>query len=85
MAQGARQAREDADKPVIEWLKAHGKLVKRENYLHSYPFCYRTGAPLIYRAMSCWFVDVPKIKDIMISCNEEGSLPHQARPFRQVA
>ncbi len=61
----------DADKPVIEWLKAHGKLVKRENYLHSYPFCYRTGAPLIYRAMSCWFVDVPKIKDIMISCNEE--------------
>ena len=63
----------DADKPIIEWLKAHGKLVKRENYLHSYPFCWRTGAPLIYRAMSCWFVDVPKIRDILLSCNEEIS------------
>ena len=61
----------DADKPIIQWLKDNGKLVKKENYLHSYPFCYRTGAPLIYRAMDCWFVDVPKIKEILLSCNEE--------------
>ena len=61
----------DADKGVIEWLKAHGKLVKRENYLHSYPFCYRTKMPLIYRAMSCWFVDIQKIKQTMLDCNEE--------------
>ena len=61
----------DADKGVIEWLKAHGKLVKRENYLHSYPFCYRTHMPLIYRAMSCWFVDIQKIKKTMLECNEE--------------
>ena len=46
----------DADKSIIAWLKEHGKLVKRENYLHSYPFCWRTKKPLIYRAMSCWFV-----------------------------
>lgn len=61
----------DADKPIIQWLKDHGKLVKRENYLHSYPFCWRTGAPLIYRAMSCWFVDVPKIKERMLAANEQ--------------
>ena len=61
----------DADKPIIQWLKDHGKLVKKENYLHSYPFCWRTGAPLIYRAMSCWFVDVPRIKDMLLSCNEQ--------------
>ncbi len=61
----------DADKPIIEWLKANGKLVKRENYLHSYPFCYRTGKPLIYRAMSCWFVNVQKIKETMLKCNDE--------------
>ncbi len=61
----------DADKPIIEWLKANGKLVKKEDYLHSYPFCWRTGSPLIYRAMSCWFVDVPKIRDLLLSCNEE--------------
>lgn len=61
----------DADKSIIQWLKEHGKLVKKENYLHSYPFCWRTGKPLIYRAMSCWFVDVPKIKEKMLSCNEK--------------
>ncbi len=61
----------DADKGVIQWLKDHGKLVKRENYLHAYPFCYRTKMPLIYRAMSCWFVDVQKIKKTMLECNEQ--------------
>ncbi len=61
----------DADKPIIQWLKDNGKLVKRENYLHSYPFCYRTGMPLIYRAMSCWFVNVQKVKETMLKCNEQ--------------
>ena len=61
----------DADKSIIEWLKNNGKLVKRENYLHSYPFCYRTGMPLIYKAMSCWFVDVQKIKKTMLECNDQ--------------
>ena len=61
----------DADKPIIQMLKEQGKLVKKENYLHSYPFCYRTGMPLIYRAMSCWFVDVPKIKEAMLKANDQ--------------
>lgn len=61
----------DADKDIIAWLKDHGKLIKRENYLHSYPFCYRTKKPLIYRALSCWFVDVPKIREKMLNANEQ--------------
>lgn len=61
----------DADKGIIAWLKEQGKLVKRENYLHSYPFCYRTKRPLIYRAMSCWFVNVTKVKDKMVAANEQ--------------
>ncbi len=61
----------DADKGVIQWLKDHGKLVKKENYLHAYPFCYRTKMPLIYRAMSCWFVDIQKIKKTMLACNDQ--------------
>lgn len=61
----------DADKSIISYLKEHGYLVKKENYLHSYPFCYRTDSPLIYRAVSCWFVNVTKFKDVMLKCNEE--------------
>ncbi len=59
----------DADKAIIRRLKEEGKLVKRDNYVHPYPFCYRTGAPLIYRAVSSWFVDVDKIKDRMLAAN----------------
>jgi len=59
----------DADKGIISWLKEQGKLVKRENYRHSYPFCYRTKKPLIYRALSSWFVDVPKIKQLLLDVN----------------
>ena len=61
----------DCDKDIINRLHNEGKLVKRENYLHAYPFCYRTHKPLIYRAMSCWFVNVQKIKKEMIACNEQ--------------
>jgi isoleucyl-tRNA synthetase len=59
----------DADKPIIRRLKEQGSLVKRENYLHSYPHCYRTKQPLIYRAVSSWFVDIEKIKPRMLAAN----------------
>ncbi len=59
----------DADKPIIAWLREQGLLVRRENYRHPYPFDYRTNTPLIYRAVSSWFVDVDKIKDRMLAHN----------------
>src|SRR5690554_1400382 len=61
----------DADSSIVKWLKENGKLVKRENYLHSYPFCYRTHKPLIYRAMACWYVDVTKLKSSMLNANDQ--------------
>ncbi len=61
----------DADKPIIQALKARGKLLRRENYLHSYPHCYRSKQPLIYRAISSWFVDIEKIKATMIRANNQ--------------
>ena len=73
----------DADGAIIRKLKEEGKLVKRENYLHSYPFCYRTHKPLIYRAMSCWYVDVPKIKEKMLNANEQIYwMPHHLKHGR---
>lgn len=61
----------DADEPIIAQLKEQGSLVKKEKYKHSYPFCYRTNKPLIYRALSCWFVDVTKIKERMLHANDQ--------------
>jgi len=73
----------DADERIIKKLKAEGKLVKREKYRHSYPFCYRTKKPLIYRAVSSWFVDVDKIKQRMIDNNDTVNwIPEHLRKGR---
>jgi isoleucyl-tRNA synthetase len=61
----------DADKDIIRRLKEEGKLIRRENYKHQYPFCYRTKKPLIYRAVSCWFVDIGKVKQMMLDANDK--------------
>ncbi|MFP4300962.1 MAG: isoleucine--tRNA ligase [Spirochaetaceae bacterium] len=61
----------DADREIIKDLKASGALVKRENYLHPYPHCYRTKKPLIYRAVSSWFVDIEKVKQAMLDANNQ--------------
>ncbi len=60
-----------ADKQIIADLKEQGRLVKRENHLHPYPHCWRCSEPLIYRAISSWFVDIGKIKDKMIRANSK--------------
>ncbi len=59
----------DADKAIIDRLKAEGKLVKRDQILHAYPHCWRCSSPLIYRAVGSWFVDVTKIKPAMLKAN----------------
>ncbi|MCL2705959.1 MAG: isoleucine--tRNA ligase [Spirochaetaceae bacterium] len=63
----------DADKEIMEDLKRAGKLVARSQYLHPYPHCWRCSSPLIYRAISSWFVDIEKVKDKMINANEQIS------------
>ncbi|MEM5948352.1 isoleucine--tRNA ligase [Spirochaetia bacterium 38H-sp] len=61
----------DADKEIIARLRGEGKLVKRDQYLHAYPHCWRCKSPLIYRAISSWFVAVEKFKDRMLAANEQ--------------
>ncbi len=63
----------DADKGLIKQLKNEGKLVHQATIQHSYPFCWRCDSPLIYRAVSTWFVSVEKIKDKMLSTNAQTS------------
>lgn len=46
-------------------------LVRQASYLHSYPHCWRCRKPLIYRAVSSWFVEVTKFRDRMVELNQE--------------
>lgn len=60
----------DADKEIMADLKKAGRLIKQDTVQHSYPFCYRSDTPLIYRAVSSWFVAVEKIKDELVQANK---------------
>jgi isoleucyl-tRNA synthetase len=61
----------DADKAIIKVLKDSSRLLKQDTLQHAYPFCYRSNEPLIYKAISSWYVNVEKIKDRMIENNRQ--------------
>jgi isoleucyl-tRNA synthetase len=65
----AGQHVKDADKAIIAKLKSDGSLYKQEVIQHSYPYCYRSNTPLIYRAIPSWYVRVTDIKDKLIQAN----------------
>ncbi|MET0323972.1 MAG: class I tRNA ligase family protein, partial [Ilumatobacteraceae bacterium] len=45
--------------------------VRHETHDHSYPHCWRCAQPLVYRAISSWFVEVTKFRDRMVELNED--------------
>lgn len=61
----------DVDKEIIRRLKDEGNLVHRGVIKHNYPHCWRDDAPLIYRAISTWFVNIDPIKEKMIAANKK--------------
>ena len=61
----------EANKSIITRLRADGALVRRADYTHSYPHCWRCRNPLIYKAVSSWFVEVTKFRDRMVELNEQ--------------
>jgi isoleucyl-tRNA synthetase len=61
----------DTNEPIILRLKEEGKLLKTEQIIHNYPHCWRTDTPLIYRAISSWYVKVTAIKEQLIDNNQQ--------------
>ncbi|MFT4147851.1 MAG: isoleucine--tRNA ligase [Micrococcaceae bacterium] len=68
----------EANKPIMKDLlhqsgpvaSQEAILVKDANYVHSYPHCWRCRKPLIYKAVTSWFVEVTKFKDRMLELNQ---------------
>ncbi|MGO1774187.1 MAG: isoleucine--tRNA ligase [Agrococcus casei] len=67
----AGQLWQDANKPLTRLLKDAGRVVRQASYVHSYPHCWRCGNPLIYKAVSSWFVRVTDFKDDLLQANEQ--------------
>lgn len=61
----------DANKPISQDLKAAGRVLRQASYEHPYPHCYRCKNPLIYKAVSSWFVETTKLRDRMLELNQQ--------------
>ncbi len=61
----------DANPEIIKTLKARGDVVRHETIVHNYPHCWRTDTPLIYRAMSSWYVKVSSFAERMGELNQQ--------------
>lgn len=66
------KAKEDGtDDKICKMLKEKKRLVLKTAYTHSYPFCWRSDTPLIYRAIPSWYVRVTAIKKRLIENNKQ--------------
>ena len=61
----------EANKPLIKLLRQSHRLFAERSYDHSYPHCWRCRTPLIYKAVSSWFVRVTEIRDRMVELNQD--------------
>ncbi|HMP85453.1 MAG TPA: class I tRNA ligase family protein [Candidatus Paceibacterota bacterium] len=63
-------AHQETDIEVIKMLAHQGSLFEKEKFIHSYPHCWRTGAPLLNYALSSWFVKVTQYNKRMFELNK---------------
>jgi isoleucyl-tRNA synthetase len=73
-----KHGQSDANEAVLHELRTRQMLLQQENYHHSYPHCWRSKTPIIFRAMDQWFIKM----DSVTIFSENSS---EARSFRQDA
>jgi len=61
----------DANPVIITDLKARDIVVRHDTYDHNYPHCWRTDTPIIYKAVSSWYVEVTAIRDRLVELNAD--------------
>lgn len=62
-----------AEKQVKQYLADRNLLFSRDQHTHSYPHCWRCDTPLIYNAISAWFINIQAVKQKMIDLNQKVS------------
>lgn len=61
----------EANKIIAQKLKEQGRVIRHETYVHNYPHCWRTDTPLIYKAVSSWYVQVTAFRNRMVELNQQ--------------
>lgn len=62
----------DANSGILKDLEVKGRLFHRTQLTHSYPFCWRSDTPLIYRTIPCWFVRVQNIIPQLLEASSQS-------------
>lgn len=61
----------EADKLIINYLKEHDQLFKKQKMTHDYPHCWRCDSPLIYYMMPSYYIAVSKFSDKLVEANKK--------------
>ena len=73
-----KHGKSDANEAVLHELRLHKHLLHQENYHHSYPHCWRSKTPIIFRAMDQWFIKIDHV-------SPKASSTPTGKTFRQQA
>ncbi len=60
----------DADKQIIKDLRESGNLYAAGTVRHTYPFCWRCESPLLYFALTSWFIKTTAVKEKLLRNNK---------------
>ena len=61
----------EADELIMRDLSERGLLYRREVYRHTYPFCWRCDAPLLYYSKPSWYIRTTARQERLVSANQE--------------
>ena len=61
----------EANPEIIAELKQRNRVLRHDSYEHNYPHCWRTDTPIIYKAISSWYVKVTEISDLLAETNQQ--------------
>jgi isoleucyl-tRNA synthetase len=82
-----KHGKSDANEIVLHTLRVRHALLHQENYHHSYPYCWRSKTPIIFRAMDQWFIKIDHVvgqaSRLSPSENENKKLETGATPVLQ--
>lgn len=72
-----------ADKAILQYLEDDNKLFSSENYVHSYPHCWRCDTPLLYYPRDSWFVRMSSLRNQLLeNSNSVNWYPDNVRTGR---
>ena len=85
-----KHGKSDANEAVLHDLRARKALLHQENYHHSYPHCWRSKTPIIFRAMDQWFIKIDHVVGTRstashTSSKKDGDAVERVPAFRAAA